>query len=211
MLRVNLLPERENPAGEEEALSRAFEGLPRPGDVVNLASDPWGVALLGTAVVVLLAGGLGWYTQARHEARLEEALSAAVEDSTRLAELRALNDSLGARRDEVQRRAELVTRLDRGRFAWARMLHSLAAALPEPAWLTGIESEGSLPGLRLRVQGAAAGPLAVTAYLREMDGFRWVDDVALEATSRLAGGPPGAQSFILTVEHRLEAGPGGER
>lgn len=209
MLRVNLLPEEERPAGGR-GFSLSLEGLPRPRDLLEAASDPWGLALVISAVLVLLGVGGSWYLQARHADRLDERLSAAVEDSARLAELRALDDSLRTQREEIERRLVLVSRLDRDRFAWARMLHSLAAALPEPAWLTRVEAGRPLPELRVQVQGAAVDPLSVTSYVRALEGYEWVGEVDLEGTSRMTGGPSGAQSFSLSVDYRPpDGGTGG--
>lgn len=209
MLRVNLLPEEERKSGEG-GFSLSLEGLPRPGDLLTAASDPWGLALAIAAVAVLLTVGGSWYLQARHADQLEEGLTAAVEDSARLADLRAMDDSLRAQREEIERRLGLVARLDRDRFAWARMIHALAAALPEPAWLARVEAERPLPELRLRVEGAAADPLAVTSYARELEGYGWIAGTTLEGTSRLTGGPAGSQSFVLTVDYRPPGrAPGG--
>lgn len=208
MLRVNLLPEEERTSGGR-GFSLSLEALPRPGKLMEAASDPWGLALVAAAVAVLLGVGTSWYFQARHADRLEEQLSAAVEDSARLAELRALDDSLRTRNEEIERRLGLVSRLDRDRFAWARALHALAAALPEPAWLTLVEAEDPLPGLRLRVEGAATDPLSVTRYVRSLDDFRWMNDATLEGTARVTEGSGDAQSFTLTVEYRPPGGAAG--
>lgn len=208
MLRVNLLPEEER-GSAGGGFSLSLEGLPRPRELLEAASDPWGLALVAAALAVLLGVGSSWYLQAREAERLDEEISAAVEDSARLAELRSLDDSLRAHREEIDRRLALLTRLDRDRFAWARTLHALASALPDPAWITRVEAERPLPDLRIRVEGAAADPLAVTSYVRDLEGFAWVADAALEGTSRLADGPRGAQSFILTLDYRPPDRPPG--
>lgn len=201
MLKINLLPD-EKKGKSRPGFSISADRIPRPGELLEAAADPWGMALVVAAAIVILGVSWSWVSQTRQADQLHERIAAAVEDSSRLAGLMTASDSLSRRREAVKGRIQVVSRLQRDRYAWARMLHAIAAALPEPAWLTLVEAERPLPELRVRLEGEAATPQAVTAYVRALEGFAWIRGARLQGTSRLADGPVRGQSFTVTVDYR---------
>lgn len=199
MLRVNLLP-RDRRGGSGRGLSLSLSSL-RPGRLGDLVDDPWSLAVGGAAVLALLAVGGSWFLQRQRAQELDQRISALAADSARLGERRILLDSLEAERDGVKERFRLVTRVDRHRYAWPRLLHALSDALPQAAWLSEIERETPLPALTVLVRGAAASPLAVTAYVRSLEAAPVVEYVDLVRTQRSSEAPGGGQSFTLRVHY----------
>lgn len=199
MLRINLLPE-ERPKGRGRGLSLGLPSLPEggPGD---LTSDPWMTALVAAAVVTILAVGGSWLLQRDRARDLGDRIAALTEDSARLTARRAVLDSLAAERDQVRERFELVRRLDAHRYAWPRLMYALSAALPEAAWISGIQRESPLPNLAVTVRGVAASPLAITTYLRDLEASPYVESVRLQGSQRMRSAPGRGQSFTLSVRY----------
>lgn len=146
------------------------------------------------------------------EVRLEDAR----DDSTRLADLRVLSDSLIDRERQIRQRLELVQGLDEGRFVWPHLLDEISRALPQYTWLTAIRVATPLPDLTVQVDGVAANPLAVTRFVRNLQASEFVRQVRIMGSQQAEVENVAAQAFKLLVSyaHRQPegnaAGPGGE-
>lgn len=202
MIEVNLLPE-----SQRKAPKRRAKGLGRPFPGVSLGKDPWTTALAVAAVLVPLVV-LGLWLAQRAEARgLEQRLSRATAESARLADLRAISDSLTARQEMIRERVALIERLDRNRFVWPRMMDEISRALPQFAWLTNLRQTASLPDVAVQIQGMAANPLTITEFVRNLQASPYIADVRIvgsqqeEIEEGLA-----VQAFTLVATYRRAAG-----
>ncbi|MEN8145141.1 MAG: PilN domain-containing protein [Gemmatimonadota bacterium] len=163
--------------------------------------DPWTMAAVGVPLLALLVVGAMWYTQ-RAEARgLEDQVQDAIGDSTRLADLRQLSDSLTRRDQIIQERVGHVANLDGDRFVWPHLLDEMGRSLPDYTWITAIESLSPLPDLRLRIRGMAANPVAITAFIRNLAGSLYVGDVQLAGSQQVQLERFDVQSFELAVTY----------
>jgi len=167
MIEVNLHPEgskrrRRRLAGMPSWLKSAGSGDGR---------DPWLIAAVATTALVLLVVGWLWMSQRGERGELDDRLVEAVEDSTRLSDLRALSDSLIARETQIRERLDLLQGLDDGRFVWPHLL----------------------------VDGMAANPLAITAYVRRLQESPYVGDVRILGSQEQNLGGFSAHSFKLIV------------
>lgn len=179
MIEVNLLPEAERGSKKRRKARRPSMAGRLRG--ISIGGDPWSRALVVAAVVVPLAVLALWLVQ-RAEARgLEERLAEATADSARLADLRALSDSLTARREEIRQRIDLIERLDRNRFVWPHLMDEVSRALPAFAWLTNLQRSSSGPGeeVKVQIQGMAANPLTITEFVRNLEASAFVGDVRI--------------------------------
>lgn len=206
MIEVNLLPEgqRQRKSGKRQAATKTrLKGVGRP-------RDPWGTALLIAAVLIPAAVLFLWWTQRSAADRLESRLETATADSARLAELRAVSDSLTARREVVRQRVALIEQLDRNRFVWSHLLDEVSRALPSLAWLTTIERQTPLPEASMRLQGRAANPLAITEFVRNLEASDYIANVRILGSQReeLDGGELVVQAFTLDARYRAPAGTG---
>lgn len=194
MIEVNLLPDSQKSgrrARQPSAASR-LRGI-------SLGKDPWNVALIVALVIVPLAIVGLWLSQ-RAEARgLDERLAEASADSTRLADLRAVSDSLVARQALIRERVALISRLDRGRFVWPHLMDEVGRALPPFAWLTSLEQVAPPPDVSVEIQGMAANPLTITEFVRQLEASPYIGEVRILGSQRQELEELAVQSFTLVA------------
>ncbi len=170
----------------------------KPGGLGD-GKDPWLIAAVAIAAIVKLVVGWMWMSQRGQRADLDQRVAEAVEDSARLSDLRMLSDSLIARETQIRERLELVQGLDGGRFIWPRLLDEFSRALPDYAWLTSIRQAGGLPDLQVQLDGFAANPLAITAYVRQLQRSPYVGQVRILGSQEQNVDGFSAHSFKLIV------------
>lgn len=199
MIEVNLHPE----GSKRRRRGRRLSGLPawlKSGGSRD-GRDPWLVAAVAIPALVFLIVGWLWLSQRGERGTLDERITEAVEDSTRLSDLRALSDSLVAREAQISERLDLLRGLDDGRFVWPRLLSELSRSLPSYAWLTAIRQASPLPDLQVQVDGMAANPLAITAYVRNLQASPFVEQVRILGSQEQNLDGFSAHSFKLTVRY----------
>lgn len=166
MIEVNL-----HPAGAKAKAKargrRAAAGRREPR--ARGARNRWQMAMIAVLVAAPLIIVALWLLQRSQAGALEERLQTALADSTRLADLRTLSDSLTSRQRLVSERVELIRGLDRDRFVWPHILDEVSGSLPDFVWLTSIQETSPLPDLTLEIRGMAATALAVTEYVRRLE------------------------------------------
>jgi Tfp pilus assembly protein PilN len=170
--------------------------------------DPWTLAaMVSVGLAVLLIGGL-WFPQRSARSDIDARLEEARTDSTRLADLRVLSDSLTARGREIQEG------LDEGRFVWPHLLDELATALPEYTWLTAVRVSTPLPDLTVQVDGIAANPLAITRFVRNLQESEYVEQVRIMGSQQADVDNVSAHAFKIVVTYAdqsdTRASPGTE-
>ena len=205
MIEVNLHPgggRKKRDGGALSGLSVSLPDLDEIGGLDSLRSDPWHASFLLFLVIVPLMVGFLWYQQSRRADRLDQRLQTALADSARLADLRALSDSITARREAIQDRIALVRELDQNRFAWPHLMDEVSRALPSQAWLTNISRASDLPNLRIRLSGAATSPLVITQFVRALEGSSFVSDVRILNSQREEVQGVQTQGFELSVGYR---------
>jgi len=199
MIEVNLHPEgsKKRRKGGKLPAVPAWLKSARSGD----GRDPWLVAAIAVPAIVLLVVGLMWVSQRNDRRALDGRITEAVQDSTRLSDLRALSDSLIAREAQVSARLQLLQGLDEGRFVWPHLLDEFSRALPSYAWLTSIREASALPDLRVQLDGMAANPLAITAYVRRLQESPFVGEVRILGSQETNVDGFSAHSFKLVVSY----------
>ena len=197
MIEVNLLPERQKRHSRRRLASKG----PRLKGVAK-DKDTWGLALVAVAVVIPLGMAFLWWGHRSVEGELDARLEVATADSARLADLRAVSDSLSARRQLVRERVALVEQLDRNRFVWPHMLDEISRALPQLAWLTNLRQISPLPAATVQIQGLAANPLAITEYVRNLEASTYIAEVRiLGSQKQTLDGDLIVQAFTLTARY----------
>jgi Tfp pilus assembly protein PilN len=177
MIEVNLHPEGSKRRRKGRKLPKAPGWLKSTG--TGDGRDRWSIAATAIPALVLLVVGWMWLSQRSDRGALDDRIVEAVEDSSRLSDLRALSDSLMAREAQISERLELLHGLDGGRFVWPRLLDEFSRALPDYAWLTSIREASALPDLQVQIDGMAANPLAVTAFVRSLQESPFVEQVRI--------------------------------
>lgn len=204
MIEVNL-----HPSGERKKKSRgpdlslSLPDLEGFGGMEALRSDPWHASFLIFLVLVPLVVGYMWYQQGNRAEKLDTRLEEALADSARLADLRALGDSIRSRQTEIRSRVDLVKELDQNRFAWPHLMDELSRALPQEAWLTQISRTSALPDLQIEVRGAGTSALIVTDFVRALERSQFFTEVRIvDSERRQSGSGVQGQAFTLQVEYR---------
>ncbi|MFQ5529797.1 MAG: PilN domain-containing protein [Gemmatimonadota bacterium] len=203
MIEVNLHPSggkggRVSGKGLSLRLPGLSGGGRGPGDG---GRDPFTTAAIVVPALVLLAIGGMWFSNRSQRSDLDDRLAVAVEDSTRLADLRSLSDSLIARDARIQERLVLVLSLDGGRFVWAHVLDEIGRALPAYTWLTLVRSDAPLPELRIQVDGLAANPLAITRFVRNLQDSPYISEARIMGSQQQVVENVAAQAFQLMVTY----------
>jgi len=102
---------------------------------------------------------------------------------------------LDALRSDVERKLELVDRLQEGRFRSLKTLYEMARVIPENVWLKSIADSGDT----IRITGLGESNKAVANFMRELDGSDIFSNVNLQVISRVdAVGVP-VRDFTLTL------------
>jgi type IV pilus assembly protein PilN len=203
MIEVNLLPESQKTRGGRRSMRGAGSG----GLKLSGGRNSWSIVLLIAGVLVPIVILVLWLGQ-RSEARgLEERLEAATADSARLADLRAISDSLTERQQLIRERVALVERLDRNRFVWPHLMDEVSRAVPDIVWLVSLEQVNPLPDVTVQIQGMAANPLAITEFVRNLQASEYLRDVQIlgsqqqEVSEELS-----VQAFTLVATYRQPPG-----
>lgn len=205
MIEVNLHPDRGRKKGSSgrgfpiaipAALKRIGGGGGSGGE-----RDVWTMVAIGVPVLVLLVIGWLWLSQRSVRGDLEARLESAVQDSTRLVDLRMLSDSLTARRRRISERLDLVRTLDEGRFVWPHLLDEISRALPPYTWLTSIRQNATEPRLEVQLGGLSANPLAITRFVRNLQDSPYVAEVRILGSQQELIDNVAAQAFILMVAY----------
>ncbi len=199
MIEVNLLPEKQRPRGASKRSPRAKIGFKGSGK----DRDPWTTALIAAAVIVPGAIGVLWWGQNASAGDLETRLDEATADSARLADLRAVSDSLTARRQVIRERVALVEQLDRNRFVWPHLMDEVSRALPQLAWLTSLQQLTPVPDVSIQIQGIAANPLAITEFVRGLEASDYIAEVRILGSQKqtLEDGDLVVQAFTLNARY----------
>lgn len=204
MIEVNLHPDRgrarrRSGGGFSISLPRSLPGFGSGGG--GGERDVWSTIAIAVPLVALLAIGWMWYTQRAERGELEVRLETAVEDSTRLADLRTLSDSLTARQAEISQRLELVRSLDEGRFVWPHLMDEISRALPAYTWLTSMRQNDTGARVEVQVDGLSANPLAITRFVRNLQNSPYVADVRILGSQQELVNNVATQAFKLVLAY----------
>jgi len=201
MIKVNLYPE-----GAKKRRRKAGGGLPSLKIPAFLSGgdggrDPWLIATIAVPILVILFVGILFMTQRGAVRELEVELEDATADSARLADLRTLSDSLQRRNSENRDRIALVRDLDENRFVWSHVLDEIGGALPDYTWVTSIQASNPLPTLTIQLEGLAANPLAITAFVRRLLNSAYFSEVQILGSQQQQIDDVEAQGFTLLLTY----------
>jgi len=179
MIRVNLLPYRD--ARRHQQILQHL-----------------GVAFGVIAVAAIISLGMNWV-----------ASSNLADLQNEYTELKTQNDvlqqkigkikNLDALRADVERKLQLVDKLQQGRFRSLNTFYEVSKVIPENVWVTSITDNGT----GLKIAGLGESNEAVASFMRALDGSKLFSNVRLEVISRVQASGVPIRSFSLTV-NRLD-------
>ena len=123
--------------------------------------EPWLIAAIATSAVAFAICLSLFLAQGKREARLDDALQKAVQDSTRYASVLREREKAEAKRDTVLRSLNLIRAIDDDRFVWPHILDEVSRALPPYTWLVSLGFTGTGQGqTAITTVAPAAAPTA---------------------------------------------------
>ncbi len=108
-------------------------------------------------------------------------------------------------RADVERKLELVDRLQEGRFYSLVTLNELANVIPENVWLTEISDNAGA----IRLSGLGESNKAVANFMRALDQSEYFTNIGLKTIERTTVGDVPVRQFNLTMK-RVTARDGKE-
>ncbi|HEX8695580.1 MAG TPA: hypothetical protein VF746_24415 [Longimicrobium sp.] len=184
--------------------------VPLPVLLRTVARDR-GYRGIAAATVVLWAATafLGARVE-EHERAVAEREARVATDSAAVAATLARSQLLEARRRALGDRVDAVAALERGRYAWPRLLHAVSAAVPASAWVSDVLSDGEDPAtghVSFRVRGYAASEAVAGAFARALvaDGAASEAEVVRSTTVKIGRTPV----VHFELAGRAPAGPEG--
>jgi type IV pilus assembly protein PilN len=164
MIRINLLPE------EDRAKKKELH-LPEMSTVYLIA-----------AVVIFIAAIAVTSTVQGHKVRsLESRIEEAKEESRKLAPQLAKIKQITKEREEVNRRLNLITSLDRHRYYRVKLLNDISYKLPANCWLTDISE---LSPNNFTINGITFSNFTVADMMSNLENSPLVSSVDLKIAER---------------------------
>ena len=146
-----------------------------------------GLSVLGgvaAGLVLIAAGGLGYWRLNDQQRALEIQVEQEVTDSTRFAATIALLAELNARQDTIARKISLIRSVDTRRYVWPHLLDEISLAVPAFTWITAIHSMEKTdstatitPGFT--IQGNVGSTQALTRFMKNLEASPFIRDVML--------------------------------
>ena len=158
MIRINLLPKEDVPRNIEIKLPPVASFIP-----VFIAGG-----LLALCVVTA-------FMQHNQEAKLNKDIQVAQEETQRLAPQIARIKQLTKERDEVDKRLDAITMLDKNRYFRVRLMSELSRRMPENTWLTLYQEVGQTS---LHLEGITFSNFLIADFMRDQvvsDSYKAVD------------------------------------
>jgi Tfp pilus assembly protein PilN len=141
MIEINLLP------GSGKKARKGSSG-PKLNLGAGLASirervrDPFLAGAIASGVIGVAIVGFMWFSQAKRESTLDEALQKAVQDSTRYSSVLREREMAEAKRDTIVRSLNMLRAIDDDRYIWPHVMDEVSRALPPYTWLVTLGFSG---------------------------------------------------------------------
>lgn len=155
MIRINLL------TTERRAAKAASKGLQAGQKLM----------VIGSLLVVLTVGGLGWryWALGQQEAQVARDIDAAQREEQRLAEILRQVVEFEARRAQLQQRVSLIDDLRKGQNTPVHMIDQVSRALPDMTWLTSVNQAG----YTLTIQGRCLTLTSLSDFVGNLEASRY--------------------------------------
>ncbi len=160
MIRINLLS-----ASERQASRKRGGG---GGVALQLAGQKLTIAC--SLILVLAVVGIGWrfWTLTRQSTQLDEEISAAQQETTRLHSVIQQVQQFEQRRAQLQQRVVLIEQLRKGQTGPVHMLDQVSRALPPMLWLTELKQNDKTPG-EVLIDGRATTLTSLSDFVSNLE------------------------------------------
>ena len=183
MIRINLLPR------EERQVRRSIQ-FPKVGAIMPVLALLL-VAALFTAFSVV---------QAMQVSRLKSDIARAEREAERLRpQIQTINE-LTQKREEVTRRLNVITQLDKKRLWRVRLVDELSKCVPDHLWLTSYEETG--PNT-VKVEGVTFSNLIVADFMSRLEASPLYGNVDLVVAEKGTIDQRNVVKFTITASMTL--------
>jgi type IV pilus assembly protein PilN len=108
-------------------------------------------------------------------------------------------EDLNRKRADIAARIDVITDLDKNRFARIKVLQLLSDNLPELTWLTGVQEIGTEHGAGLSVTGISSSNLKVSQYMTNLLRSKDVKGVDLQVSEQTEISGSSVTRFTLQI------------
>lgn len=147
----NLLPADDKPG----ARAAKYAGAGTVLTVVGFAS-------------IVLGVGIAFIAQENKLSALNTELDKVRKEADLYRDKIALVEDLTAKRADVSARIDVISELDKNRFARIRLLQTLNDRLPDLTWITGVEEVGTSRGRGINISGITSSNLKVSQFMTNL-------------------------------------------
>ena len=163
MIRINLLP-------HDERKVRKSIALPKMGTMMPV--------LVLVLVIVLFAGVS--VIQTLQVGRLKADIARAAQEADKLRpQIQTINE-LTQKREELERRLNVITDLDKGRLIRVKLVDELSRCVPEHLWISSYEETGN----KVQVEGVTFSNLLVADFMTRLEASPLYGDVDLTVAEK---------------------------
>jgi Tfp pilus assembly protein PilN len=187
LIEVNLLPGGKKRTSKGRGISLKGLSLPKfgggGGGGFSMPGDPYILGAVAAGVVSLAVVTWLFLGVRSDREEVQVAVDAAVQDSTRFADLIRRTNQLTSRRDSIGQRVAIIQEIDAGRYVWPHVLDEVARALPDYTWIREVMQVQEEP-LQLRINGRAGSTFAITSFMRNLEASPFLRGVTIERTEQ---------------------------
>jgi type IV pilus assembly protein PilN len=163
MIRINLLP-------HDERKARKSIALPKMGTMMPV--------LVLVLVIVLFAGVS--VIQTLQVGRLKADIARAAQEADKLRpQIQTINE-LTQKREELERRLNVISDLDKGRLIRVKLVDELSRCVPEHLWISSYEETGN----KVQVEGVTFSNLLVADFMTRLEASPLYGDVDLTVAEK---------------------------
>lgn len=138
-------------------------------------------------------------TQEGRLAVLQNQLSTVRKETDLYRDKIQLVEELTAKRADVAARIDVISELDRNRFARVRVMDLLNRTLPQLTWITDVQEVGSARGPAVNVSGMTSSNLKVSQFMTALLADPLVRGVDLMVSEQTAIGETNVTRFTLQI------------
>jgi Tfp pilus assembly protein PilN len=202
LIEINLAP------GGAAVRSKRLSALKVPS-LPSLA-DAKAIAGAGVGVLVIGLAIFGYSRMTGHRADLQARIEQEVADSARYATASALLQALQARQDSIAQKIQVIRAVDTKRYVWPHLLDEISIAVPAYTWINEISSTEVVadslnpnPGTVFTIQGSAGSTMALTRFMKNLEGSAFINEVTLITTEQKEEQGRTIQSFSLEADYQI--------
>ena len=185
MIRINLLSVSERQASRKRGGGGGGVALQLAGQKLTIACS---------LILVLAVVGIGWrfWTLTRQSTQLDEEISAAQQETTRLHSVIQQVQQFEQRRAQLQQRVVLIEQLRKGQTGPVHMLDQVSRALPPMLWLTELKQNDKTPG-EVLIDGRATTLTSLSDFVSNLEasGYFKKSVEIISTTAEPMPQPPG--------------------